>query len=972
VHIDEAHERFRLLHAEIKADLENILTEAEARLKIINRLLTEVLGWRFEDIRAEPHSPEGFTDYLLSIEKRASFVVEAKRVEKLLINTVNESMSSYKASGPGLNAAEEALKQTAAYCLDHGVKFAAITTGDVWIFFNAFPGDGRSYRDARAVTFPSLDAVEESFAEFFDLASKEGVSEKRYLTLFAKADGVTLRHLEPLVAVNREGDRHLLPRSELALDLDAVFAQFFGDLSGDADPDMLTDCFVESRESRVADAALQKLIANVSASVTTMDAGTGGQLASKIEVSVDTGRGDNVLIVGNKGSGKSTFIDRFFKSVLVGDLRAKCFVVRLDFTGSTGDPERAVGEATADARLKIEAQLYREGAPTYDELQGLYYSEYQKRRTGQFRHQYSKDKEQFKIDFGNFLDEQMSHDTFSYVCRMLEDVVKNRHLMPVIIFDNTDHHSIPFQEAIFQWSQAIRKAIPYSLVIIPITDRTVWRLSKHGPFQTYQTKTFYLPVPSTKEILARRVSYLSSKASSQPGSNQYFLKKGIRLSIENIHAFAVCMEEILIQEDFISRRISWLTNHDVRRGLRLSQEVITSPMLSIDSLVGAYMTHGKHRSLTLKPRKFMQALLLSGYNAYSGDHDFVMNVFSVSEDLPSTPLLVLSILKLLIDRQSDDTISAGGYFEVGQIITYLSAMQLDEDAARAALRTLLDRRLVEPYDAADDQLIDAQRVAVTHSGRMHYEFAFSDHEYFTQMALNTPIRDIGIVDQIRDIKSKTMFPADWDRLRSLFAAYCLDEDRSFSRVPNDDMFDGQKQLRQDIEARWVSGNGVAKNSVNAASADEPTENVHDRIDATVIRYDSSKGFGFADAGLGEDVYLPGRLLNDFGSTQPPPGSKIVCDVAPGKAGKLQAVAIYSVEESSKTGSFIPGQLKFFDSRKGFGFVVAEGMQEDIYLPASVLNEAGVYEATEGTPVEVIVGPRISRRGAAATAIRLVG
>jgi len=118
---------------------------------------------------------------------------------------------------------------------------------------------------------------------------------------------------------------------------------------------------------------------------------------------------------------------------------------------------------------------------------------------------YEADKTAFKIKFGEFLDTQIQTDTYHYVVRLLEDAVRNRLLLPCIIFDNADHFSEKFQQEVFQLSQALRAAMKFTFVVVPITDRSIWRLSKDGPFQTYRAKYFYLPVPSTKEVLEKRL-----------------------------------------------------------------------------------------------------------------------------------------------------------------------------------------------------------------------------------------------------------------------------------------------------------------------------------------------------------------------------------------------------------------------------------------------------------------------------------
>ena len=125
-----------------------------------------------------------------------------------------------------------------------------------------------------------------------------------------------------------------------------------------------------------------------------------------------------------------------------------------------------------------------------------------------------------KYDFGEYINECVSNDAHSYVLRLIEDAVRNRKLLPCLIFDNADHYEERFQEAVFQWSQSIRREVPFSFVIMPITDRTIWRLSKSGPFQTYRSKLFYLPVPSAREVLERRISFLIEKTNRSKGPSK--------------------------------------------------------------------------------------------------------------------------------------------------------------------------------------------------------------------------------------------------------------------------------------------------------------------------------------------------------------------------------------------------------------------------------------------------------------------
>jgi GTPase SAR1 family protein len=367
-----------------------------------------------------------------------------------------------------------------------------------------------------------------------------------------------------MAAANKNEFVRLLQTTQLAADLEPVFREFFGNLSGDNDPEMLTECFVETRESRYADASLEKIIRSVSSSIATLEPNAKNQLVQEIKQAVESGRGETVVIVGNDGSGKSTFMERFFKSVLDTSVREKCAVVKIDISKWPGDLSSLSAWLTGQLKTGLEKLLFADGMPSFDELQGLYWREYQSWMRGQHKPLYDSDKTAFKVKFGEFLGEQITGDPYTYVLRILDDVVRNRKMLPCLIFDNGDVFGFSFQEAVFQYAQAIRENVHFSFVVAPVTDRSFWRLSKAGPFQKYPSKMFYLPVPPTKEVLEKRVSFLQRKLESEKAEHSYFLAKGIKLTVENIRGFAVCLEEVFVKEDFVSRRLSWLANNSLQ------------------------------------------------------------------------------------------------------------------------------------------------------------------------------------------------------------------------------------------------------------------------------------------------------------------------------------------------------------------------------------------------------------------------
>ena len=228
------------------------------------------------------------------------------------------------------------------------------------------------------------------------------------------------------------------------------------------------------------------------------------------------------------------------------------------------------------------------------------------------------------------------------------------------------------------------------------------------------------------------------------------------MTIENIQGFAACLEAVFVREDFVSRRLSWLANNSLQKCLALAQMVILSPIFSVDDLVKTYIAYGKATPVTVNYRKFMQALLHGNYNAFQQDHNqFVWNVFAISPNFPTSPLLILSILKMLIESSGAASSAPAGYISVEQISRYFGAAGISEGAVEHTLAILLKARLVQPYDASTDSIDASERIAVTHSGRIHYELATVDPYFVSDMAFATPLRTMKVVDDLRNLRDSS-------------------------------------------------------------------------------------------------------------------------------------------------------------------------------------------------------------------------
>jgi hypothetical protein len=641
--IDTAFERFNTLEPELSAALTAGQNESDTRLKVLDRILFEVLEWKHETVFTEPPTASGYIDYLLTIgERRNAMVIEAKRSGKLAPASKSTEVMHVALTGPVVKPLLEGINQAMRYAMENGVAAAAVTDGNTWLFFKASRTDGKPPLVGKGVLFPSLSTVAANFAKFAELMAPWAVIDRRQLAHLSEAEGLTVAEAEQQFYVLDPKEARMRQRDPLASDAALLFSQFFSRLSNEQDREMLRDCFVETSESRKADIELEKIIQRVLNDISALDTGRGEAFQAELERTMTSRRSETILLIGNKGAGKSTFVDRFFNQVLPLRLREKCAVAHVNLENYHGDPKGVVSWAILRLRDALEKQVCASHPPEYDELQGIFFSEYQRWSAGTRKYLYETNKVEFKNQFGLHIEERREKHPDEYVRMLLDWASRGHQKLPCLIFDNTDQFPPEVQDMVYQLAHSYESAAPV-FNVVPITDRTVWRLSKAGSLQSYTSRSFYLPVPDAKEIISRRVDFLKLKVKAEPAAaKSYFSKKGFQVEVNDLAILADAVGKVFVEHDYVSGMIGRLGNFDIRRMLRLAERIFLSPELKIDDIIKSRFGG---ETVTADWFRAQRALVKGEYDRFSeGENEFISNVFQANPRRPESPLLVAPVI----------------------------------------------------------------------------------------------------------------------------------------------------------------------------------------------------------------------------------------------------------------------------------------------------------------------------------------
>lgn len=676
--------------------------EATTRLVIIDEILVE-LGWDKKEFNPEQSSGAGgFLDYLLTIDRIPTLIVEAKRSGVTFkapgksLGKVQYPVTYLKSSfGPALT---QVIKQAEDYAYSRRVPFALLSNGIDWLLLQVIPTPGLPLSKMQGFYFGNILQTDFQTELFFELCSKlgflAGVPQRRLAELNQNrsdfVDTVAAR-------IGPWGWRP--PSSSTHRFLHDFYHHFFDDIIDEGRREMLEKCFVASSELNNYEADLKRVLKDVAPSywkehTTFKDLNPGSQDEILAAATGDK-KGTVVLITGSVGAGKSTFVTRV--RISKRNDNTTHFLV-LDLIDESTFSDVGVGE-----RLYAQvAKKWREKFPTYvteKSLKQIFHAELEELRKGPRAKVLAQDSTAALVAEAELLEASLAdHEVFiekswQYFRRERKNLI--------LVLDNVDRNSEDYQKSVYSFAHHVAQRSG-ATVIITMRESTFFRGQRKGFLDVRKSdRVFHLEAPDLVQVVSARVNYVQNHLADDLRMSTW---KRAEDSEARFEAYALFAETV---------KISLLAGADCSVNRNLLAATAWHNVREFFSLV-----HRTHTIIGCEEKPWSASEVLAALSIEMG-HDpnrgHLPNIFEPPESASRAYLFRSRVLALLIRGVRSNEARHGVEFK--RLDTLLSTSGYSEREIRVGVRNMVRDRLLECVDVPSEMDFTA-----------HYDVS-PDHSY---------------------------------------------------------------------------------------------------------------------------------------------------------------------------------------------------------------------------------------------------
>ena len=561
-----------------------------------------------------------------------------------------------------------------------------MTNGSAWIIFPAVRTDEVSFEETQARIFRDLTDVKTRIVEFWELFSRQRVSEGNLENeLLSPEKNTSARRVlslvrEPGFRLGRNAlYEHIEPAVNAALTDEALLN----------DTEALKLCYVKSSERRKYDSRLQMVVSDAKTylghkTTRVRSRKSKGYFETKITQDIP-GSPRFILILGSVGAGKTTFLHYTRKISAASQIDKKVLWLYVDFKKTTGNqnPRQFLYE---ELRRLIDSDKEFNLGEWANSIMPAYADTISNLERGPLFLLKKSNKPEFEKEISATIMKERE-ELVPYVEKIIKYAINTK--PGFLVIDNVDQiDNDQRQNEIFSEAQAVAQRMGIN-IIMSLRESTFLRHRGSPVFDAFQFDSLYIDPPSILPVLSRRFSYAKKVLSGKKAD--LTLESGIHLKVSDISVFFDIVIQSVLAAD-AGFMIEILSGGDIRRGLSLVREFLSSGHTTADRALSAYIHEGNYK---FPPHEIFKGAVLGKRMVYREEESLLPNLYDSKLGTEFLQLLRFNILSRLTDLASDAAFEA---LAVSEIIDQLYLIGIPSGIVEACLKTLLDSRAIRTSD----------------------------------------------------------------------------------------------------------------------------------------------------------------------------------------------------------------------------------------------------------------------------------
>jgi hypothetical protein len=726
-------------------------SEADTRVKFIDRIIKEVCMWPESEISRENHVESGYTDYQIKVRNTPLVVVEAKREGMSFELPKGLASRSPKLNGAILTVPDvkNAINQVRQYCDDQGIKFAIATNGYTWIIFRAIRDD-MPWKEGRARVFPSISYIEEHFVEFWNLLSYQGICEGSLDSEFGR---ITIASRKLLRVIDKLFNADLpLRRNRLNTQLQPLVKYIFEDIAAQDDLDLLRSCYVHTESLRIVAKDLKIVIDDAIPEILAAEGGkpliqsdeNAGEFGDAVEKAVREKKGELYLLLGGIGSGKTTFLKRYEKVLAKDLLEEKTYCFHLDFLQAPLDKQELeiyVWKAILDI---IRSNYDSEQIEEREYLKTIF-KEKLKNLERTVLHGLRRNKEAYDKVINRYLLEWQ--DTIEeYVPKLLRYASVMKKKTTVLIIDNVDQLDPDYQAQIFLLSQRVTR-LAGCITVIALREESYYTPSIQNTFTAYTSHKFHIASPQFRKMIGNRIEYAIQGLEEKNAAPIGTVFRGITFETQDICDFLRIVQFSLLEWSWrISRFIECICFGNMRSALQMFTTFLTSGATDVDKMLLIYRRDGAYN---VAFHEFLKSVMLQDRAYYKEEQSPLFNIFNCTSEKNASHFTSLRLLALLLEARSESNPEGRGYVELSRVVGFFGESFDNIRDLSATLDRLVNRQLIEVNTRSTKTVTGASHIRVTAAGWYYLTHLSRTFAYLDLVLQDTPLNDENLEHYLR-------------------------------------------------------------------------------------------------------------------------------------------------------------------------------------------------------------------------------